>query len=333
MPRDSSSVRISRILSLIKDFISTEKLYKKELYERYGYTNRKTIQRDMAFLRDELGVQIIYDRKGGFYQLTECGPGFMVRSPVSEEEALAILIGIKLAGHFLPFFKETATSLATKLKRIMPEKSRTQAGTLSEAVILANPVSKIDESVFKKVVDAIHERKVVKTQYRSPYEDPPQDRLHYISPWFIYFKHKAWYVWGKSNQYDESSSFRISRFRYAEIVEDYSYEEPPKGLRLEDLVYAENPFCSQTYELKLKIKEPFATSVKDILNLYPDQDITKTADGHLLLSAKVRNLEEVSRWVLSAADCVEILEPEELKEIVKRKAEILLASIKRRGGN
>jgi len=333
MPKDSSSVRISRILSLIRDFISAEKLYKKELYEKYGYRNRKTIQRDLAFLRDELGIHITYNRKGGFYQLMECGPGFMVKSPISEEEAMAIFIGIKLAGHFLPFFNELASSLATKLKRIMPEKSRMQARTLSDAIILANPVSKMDVSIFKKIIDAIHERKVIKTQYRSPYEESPQDRIHYISPWFIYFKHKAWYVWGKSDQYDESSSFRISRFRYAEIVKYYPYESPPEGLRLEDLVHAENPFCSKTYDLQLKIKEPFATSVRDILNLYPDQNICKTEDGNLLFSARVRNLEEVSRWVLSSADCVEILEPEELKDIVKRKAEVLLASIKETGGN
>jgi len=77
----------------------------------------------------------------------------------------------------------------------------------------------------------------------------------------------------------------------------------------------------------LKIKEPFATSVKDMLNMYPQQNIIKKPDGTVVFSAKVHNLEEVSRWVLSSADCVEILEPQELKEIVRKKAMTILKTI------
>jgi len=332
MPKDSSSVRLSRLLNLIKDFITKESINREDLYLKHGYTSKKTLQRDLNFLRYELDVQIVYDRRSRTYRLADCGPGFMVKSPLSEGEALVLLVGTKLAGHFLPFLSETTQELTSKLKKLMSEDSRFRADTLSEAIIVANPVSKVDGSIFKKVVDAIYAKKVIKTQYRSPYELPePQERVHHISPWFLYFKHKAWYVWGKSDQYDKSGSFRISRFRYAQIRDDMKYEEPPENIRIEDLIHSENPFCDDAYNLKLKIKEPFATSVKDMLNLYPQQKITKEQDGTVVFSAKVRNLEEVSRWVLSSADCVEILEPQELKEIVKRKATTILKTLVSRG--
>jgi predicted DNA-binding transcriptional regulator YafY len=65
-------------------------------------------------------------------------------------------------------------------------------------------------------------------------------------------------------------------------------------------------------------------------NWYPEQKIRKNKDGSILFTAKVGNLEEVSRWVLASADCVEILEPAELKDLVRKKASRLLALLKRK---
>jgi len=95
-------------------------------------------------------------------------------------------------------------------------------------------------------------------------------------------------------------------------------------------VHCEDPFCTETYTLKLIIHEPFATSVREVNDWYPEQKIRRNEDGSILFTAKVGNLEEVSRWVLASADCVEILEPAELKDLVSEKASRLLASLKRK---
>ncbi|MGC9490302.1 MAG: helix-turn-helix transcriptional regulator [Thermovirgaceae bacterium] len=330
MPKDSSSVRIERILGLIEEFVTREKVRKVDLESEFGYKSRKTLQRDLDLLRTSQGFDITYNRKGDFYQLQGCDSNFVVRYPLSEDEVLVLLVGMGLAGHFLPFLKEPANILQTKLKKILPSQSRPKGESLAKATILAYPMSKMDKDVFKKVVEAIHSEKVLKLQYRSPYEERPVDRVHRLSPWFIYFKHRAWYVWGKSDQYEKSGSFRISRFRYAEILQGAVYEKPEEGVSLESFVHCEDPFCTKTYTLKLIIHEPFATSVKEVDDWYPEQEIRRNEDGSILFSAKVGNLEEVGRWVLASADCVEILEPAELKHIVREKASRLLASLKRK---
>jgi len=73
MPRDLSSIRIARLNDLVQELSSHGILPKKELMARLEYTQGRTLERDLAFLRDQYGVEIDYDRHKGGYRLRGTG--------------------------------------------------------------------------------------------------------------------------------------------------------------------------------------------------------------------------------------------------------------------
>ena len=73
MPRDLSSIRIARLNDLVQELSSRPFLPRKELMSRLEYTHGRTLERDLAFLRDQYGVEIEYDRHRGAYRLSGTG--------------------------------------------------------------------------------------------------------------------------------------------------------------------------------------------------------------------------------------------------------------------
>ncbi len=78
--------------------------------------------------------------------------------------------------------------------------------------------------------------------------------------------------------------------------------------------------------MKLRIRHPFAVMAAETA-WYPQQRISAPdKDGSVFFEGTVTSLEEISRWILRAADCMEVLEPEVLREKVLGKARALLAA-------
>ena len=329
MARDISSRRLSRILELMSKFISRNFVTKEELLREMGYSNDKALQRDLDFLRYEAGFHICYDRRGSRYFLGERDANMVVNCPLSESEFIALVSGISLAGHFIPFLEKSCSSLRNKISNLVPERAKPKGETLARSSTVALPVSGMDAHVFRQVVNAMHNRQCLKIQYRSPYGRNPSARRHLVSPWFIYFRYRAWYLWGKSDLYPQSCAFRISRILLAEPATE-GFQEPPAGMTLEDVVHNGECPGERVYKVKLRIHEPFASSVVDVQDWYPRQEIRRsTVGGSILFSAEVRDLTDISRWILSAADCVEVLSPVELRGLVRKKALVLLGRMEK----
>jgi predicted DNA-binding transcriptional regulator YafY len=67
LPRDLSSVRLSRLNSLVLAFYSTPRMSKREIITRLEYSSDRTFERDLAYLRDEYAVDISYNRNTSQY--------------------------------------------------------------------------------------------------------------------------------------------------------------------------------------------------------------------------------------------------------------------------
>ncbi len=70
------------------------------------------------------------------------------------------------------------------------------------------------------------------------------------------------------------------------------------------------------HNISLKIIEPMATIVSET-RWHPTQKTERLDSDTIVLSAHVPDLKEVARWVLSAAPYITVLEPPELREMVR----------------
>jgi len=314
MPRDLSSIRIARLNDLVQELSSHGVLPRKELMARLEYTQGRTLERDLAFLRDQYGVEIDYDRHKGGYRLRGMGR-FLALFDLDEREVTALAAGLGMASHFLPHLKEECESLWGKMRFRLPAGLSDQGERLGQSAVVALPVSPMDSKVFETCINAIRESKAIRIRYRSPYGDGTV-KAYELSPWGVFFRAHAWYLWAGNPACGEARTFRISRIAQV-AMEERPMDMPPP----EDGVaaFAQSAWYAcpgePCHDVEIRVKPPLADVVAET-PWHVSQSLFRERDGTLLLSAKVPDLDEVARWVMASAPYAEVLEPETLRKRV-----------------
>ncbi len=82
----------------------------------------------------------------------------------------------------------------------------------------------------------------------------------------------------------------------------------------------------ELYTVKVRISSGWARWVREKI-WHESQKVTKLPDGTLEISFRVAGLDEIKRWILSFGPEAAVLEPEKLKEMVRKDLSRNLASI------
>ena len=280
---------------------------------------------------DESDVKV-YRKQGRYYIKSRYW--FMLPMKIEERELLALVTGVKLAGDFIKPLKTYAESLWNKLKKQFPGSEMKKGERLSEAISLAMPVSDFrpDREIFQKAIDAINEKKVLGV---GQYEDAKGEKYPCtISPHALFLKYHAWYLIGISPEKNKKSPavFRLNRIKAVELLpsEDfiecpYSPEELRKNIELDFDPY--NP--GGEYLVKLRITGDFAGPVMETEWYSGEKKERERGPNDELLKSvhyevKLKGLERIALWIMRALDCVEVLEPKELKDEIDRRVNAYL---------
>ena len=114
------------------------------------------------------------------------------------------------------------------------------------------------------------------------------------------------------------STHRISRIITASIANDVEYVLPEEGNFSEDYTATAWHIApgNEKHFVKIQLFGNLADSMREI-KWHPTQKIEDLSDGSIILTAEVPYLDEVARWVLAGAPNAKVIEPEELKSIIK----------------
>ena len=113
------------------------------------------------------------------------------------------------------------------------------------------------------------------------------------------------------------SIHRISRIKKAVISEEKYVEAEEDGFTDDYILTAWHiAHGFEKHFVKIQLFGNLADSISEI-RWHPIQKIEKIDEKSVILTAEVPHLDEVARWVLSGAQNVKVIEPKELKEIVK----------------
>jgi predicted DNA-binding transcriptional regulator YafY len=313
LARDVSSVRLSRLNRLMLLFYQHARLSRKEIFREVGYASGRTFERDVEFLRDEYGVEIVYSRASRQYSMCSRGT-FILNCTLDEREALALSAGLSMARHFLPHLGGTAGGLWGKLKALLPEELAQQGDELGRSAVVALPVSSVDPEIFEIVLDACRTSQVLELSYTSPYGDG-LPRTHKVYPWGVFFRAHAWYLWAGNAQYPDTGTYRISRIDSARPAVNAPFVAPPEEEDLQS--YASSAWYASAGKacepVRIKALPPLSRVVAETV-WHPSQQIEELDDGSIILSATVPDLDEVARWILASAPYALPVEPPELKE-------------------
>lgn len=275
----------------------------------------RTIARDIAFLRDQLGAPIEFDpvRNGYFYS----DPSFVLPYiQLTEGELVAVFLAERVLQDWqgTPFapdleraFRKIVAALGDSVTIDLGELSGTfSVRTTSEAAF--------DPAIFRDLVAATRQRRRVKLDYYSASRDTRSDRL--VDPYHLASVDGHWYLIAKCHLRNDVRMFAPSRIRALELTEE-RFEPPDFVIEdyLADSLGVIRGASGERHRVRLRFTGEAVRYVRE-RTWHASQAMEEQADGTLILNFELSHLREIERWALSwGADC-EVLEPPELRQRV-----------------
>jgi len=154
-------------------------------------------------------------------------------------------------------------------------------------------------------------------QYHTLGEDKPTERS--IDPYFIEpaAADRSSYVIAYCHRTKEIRTFKIERINSIEMTSG-SYVIPPD--------FDANAYLASAWGIEvggkaktIKLKfNPDVARIMEETKYHPSQEVKRQADGSVIMTIKVTISMELCSWILRWGEKVEVLEPEELRQEIKR---------------
>lgn len=284
----------------------------------------KTIQRDISFMRDQLGLPLEYHPiKHGYYYTQEVNEFPMLHLSRSD------LVALFLARHALEPLRGTRLErmLAdsfSKIAEACPGEVSIEWHELDDAFsVKASGVLPADVTLFGDLLDAIRGTREVGFDYHKLTSNKPERRS--VRPHHIGQIEHGWYLIAFDPARGAMRTFALQRISNLEIHKAKFTRQD--GFNARDHLgggfgvwsYAGEQRSKHEVHIRL---EGYAARIVAERQWHPTQAIRKIKpDGSVIeFQADLAGLEEITRWVLSWGSKARVLGPPEL---VKRVSEEL----------
>ena len=277
----------------------------------------KTIQRDIEYMKYQLGAPIEYDAlKRGFYYTDEF---FMLPSlTMSEGELAALMIGVKA----LDQYKGTPIagkleSVLDKLAAVLPESISLQPAELySSFSFTAPPALPVKPHIWETVVKALLSMRQLEIEYNGK-----TSRIH---PLHLANLQGAWYLFVRFFDYDNFRQIALGRVERARMLKDPvdSAEFDAKKM-LSDTLYR---FAgdNQPFSVKLVFAAEVADSVME-REWHPNQKTKQLKDGRVELEFTAKGDVEVKRWIMAWGRYCVVKSPKWVRQMIDDEVDAMLA--------
>jgi len=306
--------RISRILRLISLLRSRRYYTADEIAERLEVSKR-TVYRDLNVL-EQAGIPYYYDADTGGYHILDSF--FLPPVSFSFEEALALILLSDFENAKLPVIE--CTKAIEKIESLLPNELRKHITSAEKRIYIKQlPVTDPDtyrEDCYLKIHKAMEKRRAIKCRYYSRLDKACIETE--FEPYNIFFAKRAWYVAGKfyGNNTEDIRILKLNRFETVELT-DRTYVIPEDYGITKLLGNAWNIIKGDTtYQIKIYFDPQVIENVMDT-KWHPTQKIRKLRDGGIEFSVTVDGLDEIVWWILGYGYFAKVIEPPELKELIR----------------
>jgi predicted DNA-binding transcriptional regulator YafY len=308
LPTRPALVRLARILNEIRDGRTPNA----STLARTLEVTPRTIQRDLDYLRDQLGAPIEYDRKSHGYFSTDPSYQLPVLS-VTEGELLALFLAERALQQYrdTPFATELRR-LFEKLTVLLPDKVSLHLDHLTAACdVRHNPADLGNPDRFRRLLRAVQRGRQLELLYWSASRDQTCRRV--VDPYHLASVEGDWYLVAHCHLREEVRMFAPARIR--ELTETGETVDRPADFRIADYLdvgFRRMRGAGPVQTVRLRFTPAAARYIRERA-WHPSQKLHEEPDGGVTLTMHVNSLFEVKRWVLSfGAEC-EVIEPDELR--------------------
>ncbi len=308
-------MKLDRLLSIITILLNKDRVYAKELAEKFE-VNVRTIYRDIDAINLS-GIPIISYRgnNGGFGILDN----FKIdKQFLSKSDIASILSTLKGINSGLE--DKLIDRTIEKIKNLIPNKNEsTDFFSDNETIgidIIPWGVTENLKSTLKILKMSCNEKKIISFKYASSSSN--ESTLRIVEPMTIVLKSVSWYLFAFCREKNDFRIFKIAKIKSL-IVKDETFVRKSGSYRN----YFKNDYINgkDVINLKLRFKKK---SQKLVYEYFDEQSITLVDDDSIFVDIAFPNNEWVVSWLLSFGDSVEILKPQNIKDEIIIKAKNIL---------
>ena len=303
--------RIGRILQILTAMQSGQNNRVGDLVEMHKLS-RRTIFRDLKELR-AIGVPYHYDAKTGAYTME---PEFFL-PPINlnlQEAFSLLLLARKASSQVQSPFKTSLLRAALKVESNLPSQIKQYCQTaLRNISMKAGTQIRMDSlnEIFGQLMIAILRKRVVSIRYYLPREQ--KSIVIHLDPYHLRYNENQWYVFGKSDLDQDVRAFKLNRIKELNTLDKCFVNEEKFDIR-EYLGRAWSMLPEgRLYNIKLRFSPQVARDVAEV-QWHSTQTVTFEGNGSAIIEFRVDGLNEITWWILSYGDQVQVLAPRILRE-------------------
>ena len=290
-------MQINRLFSIVYILLDKKTITAKELAERFEVSVR-TIYRDVETL-SIAGIPIYTNKgKGGGISLIE---NFVLnKSVLSEKEQNEILMSLQSlnATKFL--------DVEPVLKRLSTIFNRESTNWID---VDFSQWGSDEKEKFNILKTAILSKSNVSFDYFSSYGEKT---LRTVEPLKLVFKGQGWYLYGFCRLKCEFRIFKITRIKTLNLLDEPFTRDIPIDIWSE----GEKSYENKMITVILKIDERMAYRLYDEFN---QDNIKKNPDRSFTVTVTFPESDWIYGYVMSYGEYAEVIEPKDIREIIKRK--------------
>jgi len=308
--------RIRRMVQMVREGAETGNLPNSTDFMEEFEVSRRTVARDLDFLRDEERAPLAYDdARHGFRLTDETYTLPPVR--ISRREAFSFALARKLLAHYedTPLHLDMR-SVLDKIAESLEGDVTIEPDWLSEHVgVLPEDRVRIDPDVWAGLAGYVERREAIRATYQtfdgrvSEYEMHPYHLLAYHGNWYL----MAWNV-----TKGRVATFALSRFRrIAATGQVYT-----RAAEFSPETYARQAFGIVGGEKPIKVRLLFEPKLAVYITerqWHPSQAFRTRADGRIEMRMETTGRKELVRWILSWMPDVKVLAPKSLRGRITEK--------------
>jgi predicted DNA-binding transcriptional regulator YafY len=279
--------------------------------------HRRTVYRDLDALM-YAGFPVVSEKRDGhvFYRFLE---SFKIGEvPFTADETLALAFGADLLrGLEGTLFHDSIRSALTKIRAGLGPELATYLERVGETFkVMPGPHKRYVEAreTIQTLGDAVLGRRTVRMRYRTGRTGTESERD--LDPYRVWYRAGGLYVIGHDHQSDEIRTFAVDRIRAIEPTSGRF--EPETDFDFETYIGSSfGVIAEPATPVRIRFTKQWAAYVEEH-SWHPSQKLEPQPDGGVELMMEVGGTAELRSWVLSFGTGALVLEPETLRDDVRR---------------
>jgi len=279
----------------------------------------KTIQRDIDFMRDRMGLPIEYDQlQFGFYY-SEPVTAFPSME-VSEGEVVALFVAQKaLAQYKGTSFEKPLKASFDKISSALKDKITFNWADIDSVISFKGiGTTSADLDLFETVSKCVLKSRELEFEYKKL--NGARHELRKVQPYHLGCIENQWYLFAYDLARRQLRTFALPRMRKAKST-GIRFTRPADFSITKHLSGSFGVFTGEgRHRVRIQFDE-FAARLVCERQWHPTQKIKQMPGGGIEFSLQLGSLEEVERWILSCGDHATVLEPPALVARMRKIAE------------